>query len=437
MNTENNKVLECPFPEAGVLAKGFYNAGPMLEDDKEGITDENSKMQVICGVNKNDFENYVKLLKASGARICFENAMGDDRFVGFEYENKQYYAEYYASRSEIRIINDPASLPIDKFAYSFKGDKTTTVYAYGLYHDPENRNTQITINCGMIYIIRLSDGSLFVVDGGYIFQHSKEANDGLFNFMYDIADKNEDGKIRISCWYFTHGHDDHTDGCTRLLSRFHDKIALERVMHGFQSRSLCGGMSPSVKDMKETVKTYYPDVKTLKLHTGQKFSLADMTVEVLYATEDVMSADSLDTMPLRDFNSTSTIVKLTINGKKFMMLGDAGNEIESYTEKYGHPELWKADMVQVAHHCFNHLPKIYEWISAPVASVPIRFFGAHTPDNIHKLLEVLKYVKDDQVYYNGDATWAFETTENGFVMTASYPLIGKEFDLSWTHKYTV
>jgi glyoxylase-like metal-dependent hydrolase (beta-lactamase superfamily II) len=119
----------------------------------------------------------------------------------------------------------------------------------------------------MIYIIRLSDGSLFVVDGGYYFQHSKEANDALFNFMSEIADKQDDGKIRISCWYFTHGHDDHTDGCTRLLTRFHDKINLERVMHGFQSRLLCRGFSPACIDMKEVVTEYYPNVKTLKLHT--------------------------------------------------------------------------------------------------------------------------------------------------------------------------
>ena len=97
----------------------------------------------------------------------------------------------------------------------------------------------------------------------------------------------------------------------------------------------------------------------------------------------------------------------------------------------------KSDAVQIAHHCFNYLPKMYEWVSAPVASVPNRFYGAHAHDNIHKLREVLKYIKDNQIYYSGDATYEFEATKNGFVNTASYPLVGKEFDMSWSHKHTV
>ncbi len=437
MNKRENQIIGCPMPEKGEIAKGVYYAGAMLKDDTNGPTDDESLMQVVCGVNKADFDEYVEKLKNSGARIYLENAMLDDRCVGFEYDCKQYYAMFSSKRNEIRIVEDPVELPLDKFAYSDTGDKKTTVYCYGLYHDPANRNTVNTINCGMIYIVRLSDGSLFVVDGGYYFQHSKEANDALFNFMSEIADKQDDGKIRISCWYFTHGHDDHTDGCTRLLTRFHDKINLERVMHGFQSRMLCRGFSPACLDMKEAVTEYYPNVKTLKLHSGQKFRLSDMTVEVLFAAEDVISADALDTMPLRDFNATSTIVKLTIEGQRFMLLGDTSTETETFTEQYGNPQLWKAEMVQVAHHCFNYLPKMYEWVSAPVASVPNRYYGAHAADNIHKLREVFKYAKDGQVYYNGDATYAFEATKDGFVNVASYPLAGKEFDMSWTHKHTV
>ncbi len=437
MDMRDNQIIKCPMPDGGVIAKGFYNAGPMLKDDTNGPTDEDSRMQVVCNVNKADFAKYVEKIKASGARVYLENTMADDGCIGFEYNSIPYHAIFSSKRNEIRIIEDPSSLPLDKFEYSEKGDRKTLLYAYALYYDPANRCEINTVNCGMVYIVRLSDGSLFVVDGGYVFQHSKEANDALFKFMYDLADKQEDGKIRISCWYFTHGHDDHTDGCTRLLERFHDKINLERVMHGFQSRKLCGGFSPAYLDMKEAVQKYYPNVKTLKMHTGQKFNLSDMTVEVIYAAEDVISADAFDVMPLRDFNATSTIIKLTINGQRLMLLGDTSAETEAFTEQYGNPEVWKADMVQVAHHCFNYLPKMYEWVSAPVASVPNRFYGAHAHDNIHKLREVLKYIKDNQIYYSGDATYEFEATENGFVNTASYPLVGKEFDMSWSHKHTV
>ena len=431
MNNGNKWILGCIRPECGLLADGYYDAGTMLKDDKDGPNEESSRMQVVCGVNKNDFIRYTESIKESGARIYLTNQMCEDACIGFEYNRNQYHVMFSSKREEIRVIEDPSTIPVDRFEYSDTGDKPSLVIPYALYHDPRNQNTKTTINCGMIYIIRLSDGSLFVVDGGYILQHSEQANTALWEFMYDIADKQDNGKIRISCWYFTHGHDDHMDGCTRLLTRFHDKIDLERVMHGFQSRTMCGGFSETVADMRNTVKKYYPNVKTLKMHTGQRFNLSNMSVDVLYASEDVISAESLTTMPLRDFNSTTTVVNLTINGKKFILLGDIGNEVENYVEKYGNPTLWKADMVQVAHHCFNDLPKLYSWVNAPVATVPNRYYGAHAADNINKLREVLKYVKNDKISYDGDSTIVYEATENGFVRVAEYPIVGGEFDLSW------
>jgi len=185
--------------------------------------------------------------------------------------------------------------------------------------------------------------------------------------------------------------------------------------------------------MKETVKEKYPDISCLKLHTGQKFNLSDMTVDVIYAEEDTAEATDLEKINIRDFNGTSTIIKLTVKGKTMMILGDTNAEAEAFTEKWGHPEIWKSDMVQVSHHCFNYLPKMYKWVEAPFASVPHRKEGAYRPDNIHKIKDVLQYVKDDQVYYSGDATRGFEITEDGFKLIHESPVVGKEFDHSWMH----
>lgn len=429
----NNWILGCPAPECGNIASGYYNVGAMLADDREGATDEDSKMQVVTNVTVNDYDAYIAEIKKTDARFYLDNTVVNDRYTYFALNGKQYTVSFIAKRGEIRIIEDIASMALDEFGYNVQGEKSTVLYPYGLYHDPENQNTDCTINCGMIYFIRLSDNSLFVIDAGYYFQHSLEATEGMWKFMHDITDTPDGEKIRISCWYFTHGHDDHTDGCLRLLTLHSDEIILERVMHGFPSYTHAKGFSPSTFTMKKVVKEKYPDVKCLKLHTGQKFSLADMGVDVIYAEEDTAEAADLEKINLGDFNSTSTIIKLTVKGKTMMILGDANNEAEMFTEKYGNPEVWKSDMVQVAHHCFNHLPKMYKWINAPFASVPHRKEGAYRPDNIHKIQEVLKYVKDDQVYYSGDMTRGFEITEDGFKLIHTSPVVGKEFDHSWMH----
>ena len=70
----------------------------------------------------------------------------------------------------------------------------------------------------MIYVIKLCDDSLVMIDGGHIFQWNEEAEEGLWNFLKAITNT-KDGKVKIAAWYFTHAHDDHTDGCTKLLRR--------------------------------------------------------------------------------------------------------------------------------------------------------------------------------------------------------------------------
>ena len=99
-------------PDDGVIAKGFYNAGPMLKDDTNGPTDEDSRMQVVCNVNKDDFAKYVNKIKSSDARVYLENTFGSDGCIGFEYNSIPYHAMFSAKRNEIRIIEDPSSLPL-------------------------------------------------------------------------------------------------------------------------------------------------------------------------------------------------------------------------------------------------------------------------------------------------------------------------------------
>ena len=423
-------VLGCLAPACGQLAKGFYNAGPMFADDRNGVTSEDSRMQVVFDVVEADFDAYVATLKAAGMNGYLERSLGKDKFFAFAYAGKYYHVSFIEKRGEIRVVEDVLTTPISEFAYYKKGEQKSVFYQYGLYYDPNNDMTETTANCGMIYVVRLSDNSLFMVDGGYIYQCTNEMIEGLWKFLLRITNTPEDGTIRIAGWYFTHAHDDHTDGCTKLLNRHHEQIVLERVMFNFPCFWYNDSYSINTYLMKEAVAKYYPQAKLLKLHTGQKFSLADMTVEVMYAQEDAAERVDLSKMHLLDFNSTSSILKLTLDGKDIMMLGDTNIDAEALLKKYSDASLWKADMVQVAHHCFNHLDTMYEWIAAPMAVLPNTYFAAHRWDNIDKLAGVLKWVKDDQVYYEGEGTDAFVATEDGFKHVETLPVIGGEYDFS-------
>jgi len=431
-NVRNGWLLDCPSVDGGMLSTGCYNAGAGLAEDLTSTTPEDSHMQVVTGVEPADFEAYVEKLMAAGLTMVQRTCQMPNHFAGFVRNNTVFHVSFFAKSGEIRVVQDNVSRPLPEFCYEVRGDKQTEVYQYGLYYDPLNRDdTGVTINCGMLYILRLSDNSLFMIDGGHITQCSDEMIEGLWNFLHEITGIPMGGTIRIAAWYITHAHSDHLMGCAKLLKRYHDEIDLQRMMYNFPSYQVrSGGYDPDTDVMKRIVREFYPDVPFLKPHTGQEIRLSDLKIQVLYTHEDGVWPSDLSKFPHRDYNCTSTVLKLEIDGASFLSLGDISQEAEAVIMKLSGPEIWKGDMVQVAHHCFNFLNGLYYWISAPVAVLPHNDYGAHTPDNILKLSGVLNYVLNDQIYYAGLGTDGFRVEDGKFVHFCHADVVGGEYDHS-------
>lgn len=67
--------------------------------------------------------------------------------------------------------------------------------------------------------------------------------------------------------------------------------------------------------------TYFPNVNHVSLHTGQRFSMQGDNFDVMCTHEDWVSTDGKTTLG-GDMNTASTVLKITINGKSLMLLGD-------------------------------------------------------------------------------------------------------------------
>lgn len=428
--TEKNWLLGCPPPCFGSVAEGFYNCGPMSADERPGPTGEDSRMQIVTHVTEADFESYVAGLKSNGVRFYLERTLGYDAFFAFLLEGKNYHLRFCSRRRELRVIEEPESVALPGFGYSLRGSRQTVLYQYGLYYDPDNNMTERTANCGMLYIIRLSDNSLFMMDGGYHLQWRREAMEHLWQFLREITDTPEGGKVRISCWYFTHTHADHIDGCVKLLNLHHDEIVLERLMFNFPRYDQVPGYEPAGYQVKEQVAKWYPQAKYLKLHTGQKFTLADMDIEVFYTQEDGVVPENITCFPMRDRNCMSTILKVTVDGATVMLLADTNVETEDWLRENADPKPWKSDMVQLAHHCFNYLDTLYQWIEAPMILVPNSYGGAHQPENEPKLQGALKYMTGDQIWYEGGGTDGFAVVGGRWEHVYHGTLVGGEYDFS-------
>jgi len=199
---------------------------------------------------------------------------------------------------------------------------------------------------GMSYVLKLSDGSFLVIDGGKPYDADVES---LYYFL-----KNESGneKPRIAMWFFTHAHTDHIGLAVKFLKKYKNEVEIFSFAHQFPD---CDKINvacdmPEEKDMMlaliSAIGENFPKAVTYYMHTGQRYYFDGVTLEVLSSMDN--SFPSL----YFSLNDTSVITRLTFDsGKTVMLLADSSHHISrQLAASYG--TSLKSDYLQVAHHGF-------------------------------------------------------------------------------------
>ncbi len=413
--------------EGGCPAVCLYNTGSMVADDSRGATADDSPMLLVTGTDEKEYEAYLDKLCRMGFVKSFENHTAAVDCCQLRKDGVLLYAYYTRASGEVRVIEDRASIALDDFSYTCEIRDSAEIYQYGLYYDPQNGHSPTTINCGMFYIIRLADNKLVLIDGGHCLQCSAEAVEGMYRFLHRITGIAEGDKIHIAAWIFTHAHDDHMAACIRLLRTYPESFVLERVMYNFPPFTVHPDDS-DVLVLKETLRDFCPGVKCLKLHNGQVIALANIRFDVLYAHEDAVTQENPEVFPFLDFNCTSVILKMTTGNGTVMWLGDTNVETEELVLETVPARLWKADVVQVSHHCFNYLSRLYPAIDADYAMLPNSYYGGHTAENIDKLEDVVNCLSSPDNIWYGDRTTGFRFEDGIYRVILEEACVGGEHD---------
>ncbi len=413
--------------EGGCPAAGLYNTGSMITDDSCGPTEDDGPMLLVTDTNEKEYGAYLEKLCGLGFEKVFENHTAAVDCCQMKKADALLYVYYTRALGQVRVIEDRASVSLEEFSYTCERGASAEIYQYGLYYDPRNELSPVTVNCGMFYIIRLADNQLVMIDGGHYLQCSAEAVEGMYRFLRRITDTAEGEKIRIAAWFFSHAHDDHMAACIRLLRTYPESFELQRVMFNFPPYTTHPGDLDALI-LKETLREFCPDVKCLKLHSGQAVTLANVRFDVLYAQEDAISKENSKVFPFRDFNCTSVILKMTTGNGTIMWLGDTNVETEELVLRTVPAGLWKSDVVQVAHHCFNFLSRLYPAIDADYAMLPNSYYGGHTVENTDKLMDVVNCLASpDNIWYE-ERTTGFRFEDGRYQVILEEERVGGEHD---------
>ncbi len=434
---------EIPAYVGGTKSKALYKCGQGYTTDSFG-TKKDSLMQLISSTTSNQFANYLDKLTVMGYKQDFYNTCENNIYASYFNGTNRIYTYFTGATKTARVILDMSSeCSATDFGYTYekKAGDTTVVYQYGV---PMNEagvniknNSEKKIDCGMMYVIKLADNSVVIIDGGGCQQFDTAEIDGLMSFLQSITGVNATDKIRIAGWYITHCHSDHMAGFCLFIKKYSSRIDVERIFFNFptvySNDSILSehgsNYSKLIWYIKNCLKS--SDITYLKIHTGETINLADVSFQVLFTHEDIVNSTTAATEISGDFNNSCTVMKISFDSKTFMMLGDIDREAMSVIINYYTSTTLKSDIVQLAHHVINNVSELYNIIKAPVMFVPQSPNGA-TIYNRQTTFDVAKqYVKNNMYYYANKGTYGLSVVNGSLSLTFTDKVYGGAYITEW------
>lgn len=342
-----NHIASLKDYEAKIEIDGIVGYGHKSATFTKSISSDDTVVFQISNTDMEELSAYIYSLENAGYEKILENSINNNQFYTFKNSKVLINVAYITSENKATVTKETVTaLPQNVTKPSF--EKVT-----------EPSITQIKLEAsvaeGMSYVIQLSDGTFFVIDGGWCDNNEKEA-DKLYSALSSLAGEGND--IVIAGWIFTHCHGDHIGTFNLFVEKYYNNVTIKQLLYNFPSdediaKSGSAYMLDSSKqrytNFKNVISTYLQNTEIVKLHSGYKFYYADAEIEVLQTLEDLYPS----TVANYDFNSSSTIFTVTVAGQKMLFLGDVSDVGASRLNRLFGSSL-KSDFLQIAHHGLNN-----------------------------------------------------------------------------------
>jgi hypothetical protein len=396
--------------------RGLYSGGTKsnsLEMDcGNGLSGNGEKtyMTIVTGTSASNFSSFQTKLKNAGYTVKSEwtiqsNSSKPNSFGSYLSPDGscKVYTYFLPDYSETRIIVDTQSHTVEGYQYVPQTGKTVEpkMAMWGVNVNTANiKKTNEWMNCGGMIVIRMSDNSLFLYDGGDNEQWGDEACDGFLEFCRELTGTAEGEKMVINTWFMSHAHKDHYKGFYRFINKYHEHFDLKNVMYTIDKERT--GNNFDITGLTGLLSKVYPDVRYYKPHTGEAVDICGVTLDVIYTLEDRFVPNSSNKLIIDtdnqggtyrdglykdeatktyDFNDTSTVIRITFeNGVNAVLYGDSTRAKSIYKTIYPTSYL-KTDIMTVPHHGHNNNSDLVEYADAKVYLQIQNKTAAYGPDN--------------------------------------------------------
>ncbi len=396
-----------------------------------GDTGAQSKMRIVTGTSSSQYTTYRDLLKSKGyinlGSVGWASQQStNNRHYKFLSPDGTYalYTYWTPSTKEVRIIVDTHVDTLRKFKYEspdrHNGNGRTEVYMYSLtastdgFKNTSDYATENRSNSGSMFIVKMPDNSLFVIDGGTYYQMGDRACEQLYDFMRSITGVPEDEKIIINTWFVSHLHFDHCAGFPRFLHKYSTEFELLNIMYNFDIE---GASQKYVR----RVARLFPNAKYYKQHTGETFDICGVKFDVLYTVEDRYKPNSSNKLILNDAsclgnyteeNNGSTVLRMTFDGKTMLLTGDIEKADAVLMARYPAADL-KSDLLQIPHHAFDNHTTLVKTIAPKISFINQAESAIRNREDVYDNNAAWKPYAGT-IYYCGENTVGYAADEGIF-----------------------
>lgn len=244
-----------------------------------------------------------------------------------------------------------------------------------------------TASQSMGYVIKNCKGKVIVIDGGV---EGDSAN--LLRYINEYGGK-------VDAWYITHPHIEHMGAFCDIISNNIEfpvsKIYVALNDEEWYEKYTDDGTINEVKAFFNVINNENIKSKVEQVYIGQTMEYDNLHIEVLGGRNEEITSNSV--------NNASMILKLSINDKSLLFLGDAGAEEGKKLISNLSTEKIKSTYVQMADHGQSDVSlDFYEKVNPEYClwPTPLWMWNNDSGNGKEKTKETIKYIENLNVKKN-------------------------------------